>query len=249
MFKDRVAVVTGGTSGMGLATATLFAERGGTAIVTGRDATRTSQVSRQTESGGEVIGISGDIAKIDDLIALRCQVEERAGGIDFLFANAGVGVFSRFEDCTVEEFDESTNINWKGTFFSIQRLLPLMRDGGSIVVNASWTHHRGLANTALYAPIKAALVSLTRTLAVELEPRRIRVNAVSPGYINTGQFNEWSLAEETAREMKSQVLGRAFGSPEQVAEVVLFLFSDASSYVNGQEWLVDSGLTAAHRTL
>lgn len=232
---------------MGLATAQLLNRHGATVIVTGRDEVKLQAACRAFARQDAVVPLVADSAQLADLDALIERIRSRFGQIDLLFANAGLGLFKPFTDWSEADFDFLTRVNFKGTFFTIQKALSMMRNGGAIVVNASWTYHRGLVGATLYSPIKAALACLVKGLAVELASRNIRVNSVSPGYVNTGQFNEHDLPPPIAAEMKAQVPNHRFGRPEEIAEAVVFLLSGAASYVNGQDWIIDGGLTAAHR--
>jgi NAD(P)-dependent dehydrogenase (short-subunit alcohol dehydrogenase family) len=246
-FDQTIALITGGSSGIGLATARYLNQNGATIIITGRDQVRLHNACRGFARRDAVVPLIADSAQLADLDALVEQIRSRFGQINILFANAGLGLFKPFTEWNEADFDFLINVNYKGTFFTIQKVLSVMQDGGAIVVNASWTHHRGVAGATLYSPIKAALACLVKGLAVELAPRNIRVNSVSPGYVNTGQFNEHDLSPPIAEAMKAQVPSHRFGQPEEIAEAVAFLLSSAASYVNGQDWIIDGGLTAVHR--
>jgi len=242
-FKDKVALVTGGTSGMGLAAARRLLAEGARVVVTGRDQARLDAAVEEL-AGGDVLAVRGDVANLADLDALTAAIRDRHGRLDVVFANAGVASFQPNGDVTEAEFDRLVDVNFKGVFFTIQKTLPLLSDHAAIVINASWTLHRGLPGAFLYAATKAAVHNLAHTLAAELAPRRVRVNSVSPGYIETPMFHDNVPAEAAAAVVAAVAAGR-IGTAEDVADAVAFLASGEASYVNGQDLIVDGGLVAA----
>jgi NAD(P)-dependent dehydrogenase (short-subunit alcohol dehydrogenase family) len=242
-FTDKVALITGGTSGMGLATARRFAAEGAHVVITGRDRSRV--LATAADLGERVVGFAADAADLGDLDALLEEVELRHGRLDVLFANAGIGTFKPFAEITEDDFDESVGVNVKGVFFTIQKALPLLVEGSSIVINASWTLHRGNGVLSLYSATKAAAHNLARTLAPELATRRIRVNSISPGFIDTPMYPEAALDPEDAEAVRRQVVAHRFGRPDEIAAAVAFLASADASYINGQDLIIDGGLVAA----
>ncbi|WP_020522026.1 glucose 1-dehydrogenase [Catelliglobosispora koreensis] len=241
-FTDKIALITGGSSGMGLATAHRLISEGAQVIVTGRDKSRLD--AAVAELGSRALGIAGDAAELTDLDALTARISDRYGRLDVVFANAGIGAFSPVANVTEAEYHRVMGINFKAAFFTIQKTLPLLPDKAAIVINASFAVYRGAPATALYSASKAAVQNLTRTLAAELAPRGIRVNSVSPGYVDTPAFRaEVSAAAEAAAATKVAV-GR-IGSAGEVAAAVAFLASDEASYVNAHDLIVDGGLTLA----
>ncbi|QFG26305.1 SDR family oxidoreductase [Actinomadura sp. WMMB 499] len=258
-FADKVALITGGTSGMGLVVARRLLDEGASVVVTGRDRERLDAAAKEldaagsgpagsgsagSDAGGRVLAVRGDAASLADLDALMEAVRERYGRLDAVFANAGIAAFGDMSETTEDEFDRLMDTNVKGVYFTIQKALPLLADDASIVINASWTSHRGLPNGSLYSATKAAVQSLARTLAAELGPRGVRVNSVSPGYIDTPMYRGAVPADAVAG-IRAQVASGRIGTSEEVAGAVAFLASADAAYVNGQDLIVDGGLVAA----
>lgn len=250
-FHDRAVLITGGTSGMGLATARLLLESGAHVVITGRDDARLGRAAREldgvSDHGARLSAVRADSADLADLDRLADLVRERHGRLDGVFANAGTGVFQRSGEVAEQDFDRSVDVNFKGVFFTVQKTLPLLdaAGGGSIVINASWTLHRGPAVAPVYAATKAAVHNLARTLGSDLAGRGIRVNSVSPGYIVTEMFHAANPDPASHEAIRSQVpLGR-LGRAEDVAETVAFLLSPRSSYITAQDIAVDGGLVTA----
>ena len=242
-LQGKIAVITGGNSGIGYSTAKLFAEEGATVIITGRD--QTTLDAAAAEIGAGTVAIKSDVASLTDLDSLFARVKEQFGGLDILFANAGVAQFGSLQDSTEALFDETFDINVKGVFFTIQKAESIMRDGGAIVINASTVIHAGMPGASLYGASKAAVRQLARHLSNELAPRNIRVNVVSPGYTRTPIVGRAGYNDEQVDGFYAHAAGevplRRVGQPEEIAKAVLFLASDESSYVVGEELLVDGG--------
>jgi len=250
-FEDRVVLITGGTSGMGLATARLLLERGAHIVITGRDDARLARAAEQldklSDGGGRLLAVRANAASLADLDRLAVLIRERHGRLDGVFANAGVGVFQRSSEVTEQDFDHTVDVNFKGTFFTIQKVLPLLdaAGGGSIVINASWTLHRGMAVAPVYAATKAAVHNLARTLAADLAEHNIRVNSISPGYIATEMLQASAPDPASQEFIRSQVPLKRLGQAEDIAETVAFLLSPRSSYITAQDVAVDGGLVTA----
>jgi len=243
-LTGKVAVVTGGNSGIGLATAKRFREEGAKVAISGRDQKTLDEAVKTI--GGEVIAVRADVAKLGDLDRLYKTVTEKFGKIDVLFANAGIAKFAPVTDSTEALFDETFDINVKGVYFTIQKALPLLNDGASIIINSSVASESGLSGGSIYSATKAAVRSFARTLTAELVGRGIRINVVSPGPIQTPILGRNGLSQEAiddvARYLVSKVPMNRFGKPEEVADTVLFLASPESSYVTGVDINVDGGM-------
>jgi NAD(P)-dependent dehydrogenase (short-subunit alcohol dehydrogenase family) len=244
-FTNKVVVITGGTSGIGLAAARQFIKEGAKVVVTGRSSRSISDAQKELDAHG--IAIAADVTKSADLDSLFKQVHERHGRVDVLYVNAGVAKLGSVAETTEEVFDEIVDANFRGAYFTVQKALPLMRDGGAIVFTTSWFDEAGVAGTSAVSASKAALRNLTRTLASELIDRNIRVNAVSPGVIETPLFGKLGLSEAGVRELGQallqQIPAKRFGKPEEVATAVTFLASNDASYITGVELAVDGGRT------
>jgi len=243
-LEGKVAVVTGGNSGIGLATARRFAAEGAHVFITGRRQTELDAAVKQI--GRQATGVQGDVANLTDLDRLYAAVKQQQGRIDILFANAGGGALAPLGTITEEHFDKTFGVNVKGLLFTVQKALPLFRDGGSIILNASITASKGMEAFSVYSATKAAVRSFARCWTVDLKNRRIRVNAISPGPIDTPGYKNLGLTEEQMEEFKKNVvttvpMGR-MGDPDEIAKAALFLASDDSSYVTGIELFVDGGM-------
>ena len=243
-LAGKIALITGGSSGLGLATAKRFITEGAYVFITGRRQTELDEAVK--ELGDSAAAVRGDIANLGDLDGLFATIKEQKGRLDVLFANAGLGEFATLSQITEEHFDKTFDVNVRGTLFTVQKALPLMPDGAAVVVNASMVSVKGFPAFGVYSASKAALRSFVRTWANELKDRKIRVNAVSPGTVITpGYSTGLGMSDEQLREFEAQAaastpLGRA-GAPDEIARAVVFLASDDAGYVNGVELFVDGG--------
>jgi NAD(P)-dependent dehydrogenase (short-subunit alcohol dehydrogenase family) len=236
-LEGKTAVITGGTEGIGLATAKLFVKEGAYVFIMGR---RQKELDEAVKAlGSNATGVQGDVAKMADLDLLYETVSKVKGRVDIIFANAGVGEFVPFGEVSEEQFDKLFNINVRGAFFTVQKGLPLLNDGGSIILTGSVASIKGTAAFGVYGASKAAIRSFVRTWTTDLKDRHIRSNVVSPGPINTQLVNGLS-ADVTARMLSTIPMGR-MGEPVEVAKAVLYLASDDSSFVTGIELFVDGG--------
>ncbi len=243
-LDGKIALITGGTSGIGLATAKQFVSEGAYVYITGRRAPELSAAVKEIDRN--VTGVQGDTSNLADLDRLFAQVEREKGRLDVVFANAGIAQYAPLGKITEEHYDSIFDVNVKGLLFTVQKALPLMPDGGSIILNASIVASKGLPANSVYSATKAAVRSFARTWTTDLKDRHIRVNAVSPGPILTPGLHDLvgstGAGEQRLKMLSSIVpLGR-LGAPTEIAKAVVFLASDDSSYITGTELFVDGGM-------
>ena len=241
-LQNKVAVITGGSSGMGLATAKLFASEGAKVVIVARSLDKLKDAEKEVAKHGEVTGLQCDVSKLDELDNLYQQIQDKYGNINILFANAGIGQFIRATEITEDDFDKLVSINFKGVFFTVQKALKIFDDGGSIILNASWLGHRGVDTCSVYGATKAAVISLAKTFSNELADQNIRVNSISPGFIRTPIIEEIGMSEEKIEQRRKKIPAQRWGQPEEIAKTVLFLASDESSYILGQDIAIDGGV-------
>ena len=239
-LEGKIALITGGNSGIGLATAKRFVNEGAYVFITGRREPELAAAVK--EIGRNVTGVQGDVSNLTDLDRLFEQIEREKGKLDIVFANAGGALpLTPLGEITEEHYDSLFNVNVKGLLFTVQKALPLMPDGASIILNASIVASKGLPEWSVYSATKAAVRSFARTWTVDLKARRIRVNAVSPGFTDTPPWHATQAAEQHMKVISNSVpLGR-FGTPDEIAKAVVFLASDDASYITGTELFVDGG--------
>jgi NAD(P)-dependent dehydrogenase (short-subunit alcohol dehydrogenase family) len=242
-LDGKISLVTGGTSGIGLAAANALAKEGAHVYITGRRERELTTAVQQI--GGSATGVRGDVSNAQDLDRLFAQIRDEKGRLDILFANAGIARYAALGNITEELYDSIFNVNVKGVLFTVQKALPLMPEGASIILNASVVGSKGLSSNSIYSAPKASIRSFARTWTTDLKHRGIRVNAISPGTIDTPGLNELLASAEAGEERRKMVasaipLGR-FGRPHEVAKAVVLLASDESSYITGAEIFVDGG--------
>ena len=244
-LSGKVAVITGGSSGIGLATAKRFVEEGAHVVITGRREKELKEAAASIHDN--VTTVAGDVSRLDDLDRLYAVVKEKHGHIDILFANAGEGTITPLAAPTEAHFDQTFDVNVKGLFFSVQKALPLFKDGGSIILTSSVSNVLGLPGFSTYAASKAAARNFARAWTLELKDRNIRVNSISPGPTETPALETTTgltpeQAEQAAAQFASQIpMGRR-GKPEEIADAVTFLASDEGSYITGADLAVDGGM-------
>jgi NAD(P)-dependent dehydrogenase (short-subunit alcohol dehydrogenase family) len=243
-LEGKITLVTGGNSGIGLATAKRFVNEGAYVFITGR---RDPELARAVkEIGRNVTAVLGDVANLADLDRLFAQIKKEKGKLDVVFANAGIAKYAPLGSITEELYDSIVDINVKGLLFTVQKALPLLPDGASIILNASIVASKGFSSNSVYSATKAAVRSFARTWTTDLKDCRIRVNAVSPGFIDTPGLSDL-LASSEAGEQRAKMISNSvplgrFGTPDEIAKAVVFLASDDASYITGTELFVDGGI-------
>ncbi|WP_020527612.1 SDR family oxidoreductase [Flexithrix dorotheae] len=244
-LENKIAVITGGSTGIGLATAKTFIAQGAKVLITGRSEENLANAKK--ELGENVITLKSDTSKLADIERLKDYIEVSIGKIDILFLNAGIAKFFPAEALPEDTFDDLININFKGLFFTYQKLLPLLNDGASVILTTSGVNTKGLPGSSVYAATKAAVRSLARTFASEAAHRNIRVNAISPGPIETPIYDKMGMSEEElngfAQQIQQSVPLNRFGVADEIAKAALFLAASDSSYVTGTELVADGGFT------
>lgn len=243
-MKNKTILITGGTTGIGLATAQLLSAQGAKVIVTGRNPATLSEAQKLLPSG--TIILKSDSGSLADAQALGAEVAKHTAKLDGAFLNAGIGQFGPIEAMTPKHFDDMFGINVRGLYFQLQSLLPVFANPGAVLFNASVVAELGFPETSIYSATKAAVVSLGKSLAVELAPRGLRVNTLSPGPIKTPIYNKLGFAAEAQKgfedHMAAQSLFKRFGTPEEVAKLARFLLSDESSYIIGENISIEGGV-------
>ncbi|MEV0001769.1 SDR family oxidoreductase [Micromonospora sp. NPDC050980] len=245
-FEGKTVIITGGGSGIGLATARRLLTDGANVVLAGRSGERLEAAVKSLDGDRRVLAVPTDVSRVDELDRLVETVRGRFDRVHGVFVNAGVGFAARTDGVSEADFDAVVGTNFKGAFFTVARTLPLLAEGASVVLNGSWTVHRGLAIGSVYSASKAAVLALAGSLAADLADRGIRVNAVVPGHVATEMFDGLTGGSEQVREIfRGQVALGRIGAAEDVAEVVRFLLSPQSAYVTGQQFVVDGGLLGA----
>ncbi|MBC6110906.1 SDR family oxidoreductase [Pedobacter fastidiosus] len=242
-FQQHTSLITGGNSGIGYATAKLFKAKGANVIITGRNTDAIAKAS--TELG--VTGYVSDQASLQAIDALVASIKSEFGTLDSIFLNAGVAEFQAFEQASESHFDTLMDINVKGVFFTLQKLLPILNEGGSVIFNTSVNASVGMPNSAVYSASKAAIIGMSRILATELAPKNIRVNCISPGPVETPVYEKLGMNSEElngfSKLLSEKILLKRFAQAEEIAQLASFLASSDSSFITGTEVIIDGGLT------
>jgi NAD(P)-dependent dehydrogenase (short-subunit alcohol dehydrogenase family) len=243
-LTGKTALITGGTSGIGLATAKLFQQEGARVVITGQDAQRVRDAA--TELGSGALALRANAASAADMADVARRIKDELGGLDILFVNAGVARPMAFAEVTEAHIAEHLDVNLRGVIWSVQKMLPLLRRPASVILTSTTLTEQGAAGMSVYAASKAAVTSLGRSLAAELVGQGVRVNVISPGPIETPIYGKLGLPQESVREMAAQILAKVpvgrFGQADEVAKAALFLASEDSSYILGENLLVDGGM-------
>lgn len=243
-LTGKTALITGGTTGIGLATAKLFLKEGARVAIVGQDAGRVEAAGRELGEGA--LALRADVASSFDMADLATQIRAAFGSLDVVFANAGIAQPMPFSDVNARHIDDQIDVNFKGVIYTVQSMLPLLKNPSSVVLTSTTMIEQGLAGLSVYSATKAAVRSLARSLSAELTPRGIRVNSISPGLIETPIYGKLGLPPEAVQEWAGQLMTKVpagrFGQPEEVAKAVLFLASDDSSYMVGENVLFDGGM-------
>jgi NAD(P)-dependent dehydrogenase (short-subunit alcohol dehydrogenase family) len=242
-FDGKTAVITGGNSGIGLATARAFVAEGAKVVIIGRS--EATLKAAQDELGSGVLAIRTDVSRVADITRAMEEIRVSFGRIDVLFVNAGIAKFVPLEDVTEEMFDETMSTNLKGAYFTVQKAIPLLSNGAAVVLNASISAHVGMPNTSVYAASKAGVLNLAKTLSADLLARGVRVNVISPGPVDTPIFDRMGMPREETRQTKEQITQltplKRFAQPSEIADAVLYLSSHASRFIIGTDLVIDGG--------
>jgi NAD(P)-dependent dehydrogenase (short-subunit alcohol dehydrogenase family) len=242
-FEGKIAVITGGNSGIGLATAKAFVAEGAKVVIIGRS--EATLKAAQDELGSGVLAIRTDVSRVADITRAMEEIRVSFGRIDVLFVNAGIAKFVPLEDVTEEMFDETMSTNLKGAYFTVQKAIPLLSNGAAVVLNASISAHVGMPNTSVYAASKAGVLNLAKTLSADLLARGVRVNVISPGPVDTPIFDRMGMPREETRQTKEQITQltplKRFAQPSEIADAVLYLSSHASRFIIGTDLVIDGG--------
>ncbi len=243
-LTGKTALITGGTTGIGLATAKLFLQEGARVAITGQDAGRVTEAGAML--GANVIAIRADVSSASEMAAVAARLKKEFGGLDIVFANAGIAKPMPFAEVDEENISSQIDVNLKGVIYTVQKMLPILRKPASIILTSTTLTQQGLAGMSIYSATKAAVRSLARTLSAELVSQGVRVNVISPGPIETPIYGKTGMSAEALQQMAGMVVGKVpvgrFGQSEEVAKAVLFLASDDSSYILGEDILVDGGM-------